>query len=59
MGSLIFGHPVVSESIMEAAHDVHGLSVHLVKRRNNAEYAQMGQFLSIRHILCFFNSCAS
>lgn len=33
LGSLIFGHPVVSESIMEAAHDLHGMSVHLAKKR--------------------------
>ncbi|HWR83203.1 MAG TPA: dihydrolipoyl dehydrogenase [Candidatus Deferrimicrobium sp.] len=33
LGNLIFGHPVISESIMEAAHDVHGLSVHLAKKR--------------------------
>ncbi len=33
LGSLIFGHPVISESIMEAAHDVHGMSVHLAKKR--------------------------
>ncbi len=33
LGKLIFGHPVISESIMEAAHDVHGLSVHLAAKR--------------------------
>jgi len=33
LGSLIFGHPVISESIMEAAHDLHGMSVHLAKKR--------------------------
>jgi dihydrolipoamide dehydrogenase len=33
LGSLIFGHPVVSESIMEAAHDLHGMSVHLARKR--------------------------
>jgi dihydrolipoamide dehydrogenase len=33
LGNLIFGHPVISESIMEAAHDVHGMSVHLAKKR--------------------------
>jgi dihydrolipoamide dehydrogenase len=33
LGSLIFGHPVVSESIMEAAHDFHSMSVHLAKKR--------------------------
>jgi len=33
LGSLIFGHPVLSESIMEAAHDVHGMSVHLAKKK--------------------------
>jgi len=33
LGRLIFGHPVISESIMEAAHDLHGQSVHLAKKR--------------------------
>ncbi len=33
LGSLIFGHPVISESIMEAAHDLHRESVHLAKKR--------------------------
>lgn len=33
MGELTFGHPVISESIMEAAHDLHGMSVHLAKKR--------------------------
>lgn len=33
LGHLIFGHPVISESIMEAAHDLHGQSVHLGKKR--------------------------
>lgn len=33
LGSLIFGHPVLSEAIMEAVHDVHGLSVHLAKKK--------------------------
>lgn len=33
LGSLIFGHPVISESIMEASHDLHGMSVHLAKKR--------------------------
>jgi dihydrolipoamide dehydrogenase len=33
LGSLIFGHPVISESIMEAAHDLHRMSVHLAKKK--------------------------
>jgi dihydrolipoamide dehydrogenase len=33
LGSLIFGHPVISESIMEAAHDLHGQSVHLAAKK--------------------------
>ena len=33
LGSLIFGHPVISESIMEAAHDLHNRSVHLAKKK--------------------------
>ncbi len=33
LGSLTFGHPVISESIMEAAHDLHGQSVHLARKR--------------------------
>jgi dihydrolipoamide dehydrogenase len=33
LGSLIFGHPVISESIMEASHDLHGMSVHLARRK--------------------------
>lgn len=33
LGSLIFGHPVMSEAIMEAAHDVHGECVHLAKKK--------------------------
>lgn len=34
LGDLIFAHPVISESIMEAAHDLHGHSVHLAKKRS-------------------------
>ena len=34
LGQLIFAHPVISEAIMEAAHDVHGQSVHLAKKRS-------------------------
>jgi dihydrolipoamide dehydrogenase len=33
LGKLIFGHPVISESIMEAAHDLHNECVHLAKKR--------------------------
>ncbi len=33
LGELIFGHPVISEAFMEAAHDVHGLSVHLAAKK--------------------------
>jgi len=33
LGSLIFAHPVISEAIMEAAHDAHGESVHLAAKR--------------------------
>jgi len=33
LGGLIFGHPVISESLMEAAHDLHGMSVHLARKR--------------------------
>ncbi|MBI5267363.1 MAG: dihydrolipoyl dehydrogenase [candidate division Zixibacteria bacterium] len=33
LGELIFAHPVISEAIMEAAHDLHGHSVHLAKKR--------------------------
>lgn len=33
LGSIIFGHPVVSEAVMEAAHDVHKMSVHLAKKK--------------------------
>jgi dihydrolipoamide dehydrogenase len=33
LGSLIFAHPVISEALMEAAHDVHKMSVHLGKRK--------------------------
>jgi dihydrolipoamide dehydrogenase len=33
LGNLIFGHPVISEAVMEAAHDLHGASVHLAKKR--------------------------
>ena len=33
LGNLIFAHPVVSESIMEAAHDLHNMSVHLAKKK--------------------------
>jgi dihydrolipoamide dehydrogenase len=34
LGQLIFAHPVISEAIVEAAHDVHGQSVHLAKKRS-------------------------
>jgi len=33
LGNSIHAHPVLSEAIMEAAHDVHGLSVHTPKKR--------------------------
>lgn len=33
LGSVIFGHPVISEAIMEAAHDLHHMSVHLAKKK--------------------------
>lgn len=33
LGSVIFGHPVISEAIMEAAHDLHKMSVHLAKKK--------------------------
>ncbi len=33
LGSLIFGHPVMSEAIMEAVHDVHGTCAHLTKKK--------------------------
>ncbi|UCC45880.1 MAG: dihydrolipoyl dehydrogenase [Candidatus Zixiibacteriota bacterium] len=33
LGELIFGHPVISEAVMEAAHDLHGRSVHLARKR--------------------------
>jgi dihydrolipoamide dehydrogenase len=33
LGSIIFGHPVISEAIMEAAHDLHHMSVHLAKKK--------------------------
>lgn len=33
LGSQIFAHPVISEAVMEAAHDLHGMSVHLAKKR--------------------------
>ncbi len=33
LGSLIFAHPVISESIMEACHNLHKMSVHLPGQR--------------------------
>jgi len=33
LGSLTFGHPVISEAIMEAAHDLHRSSVHLARKK--------------------------
>jgi dihydrolipoamide dehydrogenase len=33
LGKLIFGHPVISEAIMEASHDLHNECVHLAKKR--------------------------
>jgi len=33
LGELVFAHPVIAEAIMEAAHDLHGQSVHLAKKR--------------------------
>jgi dihydrolipoamide dehydrogenase len=32
LGDMIHAHPVLSEAIMEAVHDVHGLSVHVAKK---------------------------
>lgn len=33
LGEMIFAHPVMSESVMEAAHDAHGESVHLAAKK--------------------------
>ncbi len=33
LGAIIFGHPVISESVMEAAHDVHKMCVHQPKKK--------------------------
>lgn len=33
LGDIIFGHPVISEAVMEAAHDLHGMCVHLGKKK--------------------------
>ncbi len=33
LGSLIFAHPVISESLMEACHNLHNMSVHLPGQR--------------------------
>ena len=33
LGSIVFGHPVISEAVMEAAHDVHKMSVHQPKKK--------------------------
>jgi len=33
LGGLIFAHPVISEAVMEAAHDLHGESVHLAMKK--------------------------
>ena len=33
LGSLVFAHPVISESIMEACHNLHKMSVHLPGQR--------------------------
>jgi dihydrolipoamide dehydrogenase len=33
LGSLVFGHPVISEAVMEACHNLHKMSVHLPGQR--------------------------
>jgi len=33
LGNMIHAHPVLSEAIMEAAHDVHGMSVHVPRKK--------------------------
>ncbi|MDH3889508.1 MAG: dihydrolipoyl dehydrogenase [candidate division Zixibacteria bacterium] len=33
LGELIFGHPVISEALMEAAHNLHNSSVHLPRKK--------------------------
>ena len=33
LGNMIHAHPVLSEAIMEAVHDVHGMSVHVPKKK--------------------------
>jgi dihydrolipoamide dehydrogenase len=33
LGDMIHAHPVLAEAIMEAVHDVHGMSVHVPKRK--------------------------
>jgi dihydrolipoamide dehydrogenase len=32
LGDIIHAHPTISETIMEAAHDVHGQCIHLPKK---------------------------
>ncbi len=36
LGGMIFAHPVISEALMEACHDVHGMSIHLAAKRKPA-----------------------
>ena len=36
LGEMIFAHPVISEAMMEACHDVHGMSIHLAAKRKPA-----------------------
>jgi dihydrolipoamide dehydrogenase len=33
LGSMVFGHPVISEAVMEACHNLHKMSVHLPGQR--------------------------
>jgi dihydrolipoyl dehydrogenase len=36
LGEMIFAHPVISEALMEACHDAHGMSIHLAAKRKPA-----------------------
>ncbi len=37
LGETIHAHPTVAEAVMEAAHDVHGESVHIAREQAPAE----------------------
>ena len=40
LGSMIHAHPTLSEAVMEAAEDVHGMAIHVMKKQETGDRSQ-------------------